>query len=525
MTYKLTKTVYGIMMSLILFLVIFFQYRDYACKKPFLLSNPVILLILFGLFCLCAVAYWLAAGRQWQMPTRFQKPDLDRWIGIFTVILFMGQAYVFHNIFFLSGWDSGMIRDAANLLYLEDGPGFAEYCGDYFSRYPNNIAIINLCAFILKINSQIGIFYGDRVIMSCVLVNCAINSLTCYLIYKTVGLFAGKKTAFAGYCLAVLLIGVSPWSVIFYSDSVGLIFPILSFYLYAKPISRKGWRYAARAGAALVATAGYFIKPQCIILLIAILGVEFLRALHRFRIKNLIRPLAFVLVFAIGFAGVTAFNNLTMKKIGFEPDEERTFGMTHFFMMGLNQKDGGIYSFDDVYFSDSFETAAERKQANIEKAVERLSDMGFFGYAKHVAHKMLIAFNDGTFAWSNEGGFFARVPQGPESRAASFLKSLYYKSGSRYELFCLFAQVIWVAVLIGAFASCLFKHPKPSERSLSILWLSAVGIILFMALFEVRARYVYIFAPIFCVLASVGYRKLFFLAKSGIDRRLAKRGK
>lgn len=525
MAYKFTKTLYGMLTGVILLLIIFFQSWSYVCKKHFLITNPVILLILFSLFCLCAVVYGLAVKQQWTFPARCKKMDLDKLVGFLTVILFIGQAYVFYNIFFLSGWDAAVLRGSVQLLDRGDVAEFVREFELYYSRYPNNIVLANVCRLILKINAEIGVFYGDHVMMSCVLFACVINSLTCYMIYKTAGLFAGKKTAFVGYCLGVLLIGISPWTVIFYSDSVGLIFPIMSFYLYARPVSKKGWRYICRAGSVLLATVGYFIKPQCVIVLIAILGVEFLRLFHKFHPKKLIKPAAIGLVFAIGFAGATAFTNGTMQRIGLDIDEEKTFGMTHFFMMGNNEEYGGAYSMEDVNFSGSFSTAAERKQANIEKAVARLKEMGLGGYLKHVSKKMLVAFNDGTFAWSGEGNFYQKTLEVPATRMASFLKSFYYRTGSRYEYFHLLAQMVWIAVLIGAFASCLFKHPKPSERSLSILWLSAVGIILFMALFEVRARYVYIFAPIFCVLASVGYRKLFFLAKSGIDRRLAKRGK
>ena len=53
-----------------------------------------------------------------------------------------------------------------------------------------------------------------------------------------------------------------------------------------------------------------------------------------------------------------------------------------------------------------------------------------------------------------------------------------------------------------AFLSALRKEKK--NGSLNALWLTAVGIAMYIVLFEQRARYVYIFAPVFCVLAAVG---------------------
>ena len=52
------------------------------------------------------------------------------------------------------------------------------------------------------------------------------------------------------------------------------------------------------------------------------------------------------------------------------------FGISHFFMMGLNTETDGMFNQDDVYFSESFETADERSENNWRVAKERLSEMG-----------------------------------------------------------------------------------------------------------------------------------------------------
>ena len=71
--------------------------------------------------------------------------------------------------------------------------------------------------------------------------------------------------------------------------------------------------------------------------------------------------------------------------------------------------------------------------------------------------------------------------------------------------------------LVLSFVSALKKEKK--NGSLSVLWLTAVGIAMYLVLFEQRARYVYIFAPVFCVLAAVGLETAVGWAKARLCRK------
>lgn len=55
-----------------------------------------------------------------------------------------------------------------------------------------------------------------------------------------------------------------------------------------------------------------------------------------------------------------------------EIDSEKNFGMTHFFMMGMNYAEGGegngVWNQEDVEFSESISNAKERKQKNLQVA-------------------------------------------------------------------------------------------------------------------------------------------------------------
>ena len=224
--------------------------------------------------------------------------------------------------------------------------------------------------------------------MCVITVNCALNTLSCLLVYKTAARLTRKLYAFFGFFLAVLSFGLSPWNVICYTDALGLIFPILTLYVFIRPAKHKWLSYVLSA---IIGTLGYFIKPQCFILLIAVFLIEGIYALSE---KHLLKPLLLsLLTVAITFFAVKAGTGFLCSHYHIQLDNEQSFGIAHFWMMGLNPEKKGVYSAEDVRYSRSFVTASERTQANIAVGKQRLQEMGFFGTLKQLAQKMLTLYN------------------------------------------------------------------------------------------------------------------------------------
>ena len=137
---------------------------------------------------------------------------------------------------------------------------------------------------------------------------------------------------------------------------------------------------------------------------------------------------------------------------------------------------------------------------------------------------MLTTFNDGTFAWGQEGGFYAFVPTELNSRMAPFLRSIYCGTGLRTQCFFVVAQMVWLSILLLSTCSCLVKSNTVSNKRIYIIWLAILGLIGFELLFEVRARYLYIYAPVFCLLATVGMERVAEGVNSKIIWMISKRG-
>ena len=141
----------------------------------------------------------------------------------------------------------------------------------------------------------------------------------------------------------------------------------------------------------------------------------------------------------------------------------------------------------------------------IQRAFERIKDMGAAGYSRFLAKKMLTVYNDGTYAWGGEGNFFMTVFPQPNNRISAFLRNIYYTDGKYYDIFVTVKQIIWVFVMGAVAVSGLGKE---NRQEVIVLMLSIVGLTLFEVLFEARARYLYTYAPVFCILAASGIEKL-----------------
>lgn len=259
----------------------------------------------------------------------------------------------------------------------------------------------------------------------------------------------------------------------------------------------------------------YFIKPQCAIVLIAIMFFELIGLLRDFGLKKVTKLVVLCMTIGLTFSGANRWISFENAKTGLFLDGTRKFGASHFLMMGLNEECQGVYSGDDIGISQDAATCEERTETNLRVAKERIQKMGLAGLAGHLQNKMLITFNDGTFAWGVEGSFYAYVPEDTDQKAASFLRSVYYTNdqGENYQYLSTIQQLVWLTILTFALLSILVPSEYDQKKLLSVLWVTILGFVLYEMLFEVRARYVYIFVPIFCVLASVGFENVLHQTK------------
>lgn len=430
-------------------------------------------------------------------------PDLDRFVKIAAIVLLAAQIYIAYNIHFFTGWDAKGVFATAQAIVAGE-PDVVHYG---FSSYPNNRGTLLVEVALLRLGSRFGIFTPEQAPMHIIVFNCLLNTAACVLVYRSAALFVSKKSAFAAFLLAVATVGTSPWSVIYYSDAIGLIFPIAGFYLFAVPVKKRRVQIVCRAASVVLLCCSYFIKPQCAIMLIAMMLVQAAYTLGKPSRRSFLRLGAAAACAAVTLVAAGAVVEQTSEHLGVHTEEEQRIGMTHFLLMGLNTQTDGVYSLEDVKFAWRFDTKKERDRAELAAAADRLKAMGPIGLAKHLVKKTLVLFADGTFAWGAEGEFYSRVPAAPNTKAAPFLRSIFYhnETGTRYRYLALLQHTAWLAILLFSLAAVCGSK---GEKRKSVLMLAVIGLTAFELLFEARARYLYTYVPVYCVLAALGMQEI-----------------
>lgn len=125
---------------------------------------------------------------------------------------------------------------------------------------------------------------------------------------------------------------------------------------------------------------------------------------------------------------------------------------------------------------------------------------------------------NGTFAWAAEGTFFSEIFNQKNTPICDFLRSLYYTRdyasiGKYYILWSNFEQMLWITILFFN----VFSYSAPKNNAIRVIMLSLLGLTIFELIFEARARYLFIFSPLFIVLALYGFNFIYLRLLSKKD--------
>ena len=171
----------------------------------------------------------------------------------------------------------------------------------------------------------------------------------------------------------------------------------------------------------------------------------------------------------------------------------------HYLMMGANEETHGSYFGVDRERSWGISDPEKRKEMQIEVWRQRIREKGIWGTIKFYMQKLIIANDDGSFAWGWEGNFFGEY-RGLHSEFAQKLQSFYYAQDNKMIYNIL--QSIWISLQILVCFFAMFFDNR-NKRALFIA-MTLTGINLFLMIFEVRVRYLFIFVPFYITAAMLG---------------------
>lgn len=504
---------------------------DYYIKRDQLYSNPVYAAagIIFAAG-LCLIIK-MSGERLEELLHKRQKTVIA-----FTLLIFFLLSVVLDiSGFFYSDWDPIAILYALSELISGSG---GETVNSYFSNHPNNLLLVWIYLMVMKTAGVFG--YGS--FTAIVIFQCLVSSFTAFVLWRIMSdiCIGSRVVPYAGLILYEVWIGLSPWFIVTYSDETGIILPVIILRLFQKlsqgrASGNPGGELIIWGAVSFAAGVGYFIKPQIIIAYIAGVLFCFCDSLYRGAghekvLKNggnragLMKK-GFAAAVVSGMAVLFSFfivKGAVFPSMDIKLDGDRSFGMAHYFMMGLNRETDGAYSDEDTLYTDSFDTPREKLEADLELAGKRIREYGILGLKGHAQRKILVNYNDGLFAWGIDGNFFAgreaeELGNVAETPLTDFVWSFILPEGADHGKYSSALQMLWLMMLILSTVSAVFagRHLRMLGRRASggeitipdeiyIVMLSLTGLFLFELLFEAKARYLFIYTPYYLILSVFG---------------------
>ena len=516
---------------------------DYYLKPEFMMSNGYVMAIGLVITALICIVLKKKCGKAYKLEA-FLADHTAKILPLCTVLLFMAEVVFVSSGFFYSDWDPAGVLDAVYKIMHHDQMAIN---ADYFSAHPNNLMLVWIYVIVLKISS----IFGTESVLAISVFQCLLFSVTGVLIFRIVRrvlMSTGAKYPFIvswiTWIIYAVVVGMSPWLIITYSDQVGLVFPVLILHIAVRIKVQEGSKtskYGAWGLIGVLSAIGYAVKPQTVIVSIAVIIVE---VVHFFapliikkrnpgkKVSEQLRDMAV----SFAFFGVTlVLVHLFIVKtvypsLGIPLNSDKEFGMTHYIMMGLNPETDGVYSNDDTNYTNEL-PRTESGRKNMEVARERLDEYGTAGFIRHLFRKTMINFGDGTFAWGIDGNFFAGTDFGdmpyvsPNALTPHILA--WIQVGAEHNaLFSLIEQGMWLTILALSLLAALpagivirMIHSKKnaventSEQDTSyggsgwfrdVVLLSLLGIFVFELIFEAKARYLFIYVPFWIIAAVFG---------------------
>ncbi len=469
------------------FIVLFFAFINLKIHFPSISNRPQVSFLIFWVIIFLILFYVI---------DRFILKKMSKKSKIvfccIALLVFLGLELFSYFTFKVNpSWDFGAVFGSAN-----DFVRTASFDVDYFTMYPNNcfLLLIEIIAVVITGGRDIG-FY---------LLNIAVIFLSFLLTILT-----AKKIGGIDLAVKVAIVGllITPWYLytpIVYSDTVGILFPILTIYLW---LDLKEGKLSPTKEKILImeitilSAIAFLIKPLAAIGFVAIIIDTFFNKVIVLNLKKIIKVLKVMsLSLLLFFAVVWMFNFVAYKYLlKTDMPAKNTIPYTHWIMMGLKGQFGG-YNWEDKNATLQYNDYSAKKEFNIKEIKSRLSEYGPAGYVNFLANKFEWTWADGTFFVNNK---LMRFPIRGNTRLSNYI------AFDKDKIYSSVATVIYASLMFIILFCIIYDVFKQKNDVIRVMSLMCFGIALFLLIWEARSRYIYILIPIFCILGSVPLDRLF----------------
>jgi hypothetical protein len=248
---------------------------------------------------------------------------------------------------------------------------------------------------------------------------------------------------------------------------------------------------------------GYRIKA--FVLIIAV-GIIIDLVLGKIKFQEKIKKVTILIVTLLTSLVITSALFTSIIPVTDKLKTENEFPIAHWVMMGLNTQNDGRFAHDDYKYSLSINGYENKKEKEIEKIKDRISEFGPLGLVR------FLFVNKVTRTWA-DGGLMTDYYGSREGLVNGFIQQIYHRDTKYNYKFHVYFQVgifiLWFFVFLGAL---LFK--KRNEK-IDFINISIFGLFLFQLIWECNARYIYCFIPLFIISATNGFVTFKNLVRGG----------
>ena len=352
----------------------------------------------------------------------------------------------------------------------------------YYSVYPNNRFLLIILYGLQKI-----IPIGNQILFSLLSTICiSVMSLFTYkTVNKVLDLNKGLLSLFICVLSPIFYLYVS----YYYTDVLMLPFASILIYLIVKTKDEKNLKSNVLYGLliGIIAIIGYKIRAVAIFILVA----YFVYLIFTKKILIVLKKFAPIIIGAI--LTITCIDTIE-NKFFTNVNVDKEFPMTHWIMMGVNEKSHGYYSQDDYNLSSSASNVSERTDLNIKEIKNRLSNLGPFGTVKLLVVKLVSVWGKGDYSYQK---YLELVND--------FNPSYSYLLEDKNIVINYLLQFSKIVVMFMAIIS-LINIYKSGKKS--IIAISLFGAVFFYLVWEVCPRYGLSFLPWLILIGTCSYDTL-----------------
>lgn len=431
-------------------------------------------------------------------------------------LLFCVESILVHGGYFI-----GTDVDWGLMIRFDDPALLASY----YSINPNNHFMGGIYAAVYSFGQAIG---ADPH-LTLLELNCLIVTVSVCLTAFTARALGGTRCGLCAFALAFVFIGFSPYFMVAYTDTFGLICTTSILCLYACCKHPVKWPLMT-----FMAVVGYNLKPTALAVFAGAMLVSVClwfkgwltsrKASKKdpgapsegFRFFGRAKLLTFAGVVACSIVAVVLASNLasaTRDQVGVPTAPEYALVPAHYLMMGFNDKYDGMFNHPDRMQSRTAGSPEEMTEADLAVWWTRVRVLGPDGVLHLMVKKSLINYDSGDFQFYRPDPTFMDQVRGNDPLVQRFygIQETPYSDDAPHTAdadqvpspWAWIAQVLWFLTLLGV-AFCFFrKRPTPPEMAAAVALLLLSG---FLLLFECNARYLYLYSSFYVILGVRGWQ-------------------